>query len=440
MMEDKDRILHNAGWIIGCKVFQAVIQLVIGMLTARYLGPGDYGLVNYAASLTAFVVPFMQLGLQATIVQKYILHPEKNGEIAGTCLLMTLISGLLSMLGVVGFSLAVNGTETTTVMVCALYSVSLVTQAAELLQYWFQAKMLSKHSSLAMLCAYAAASVYKVVLLFSGSSVYWFALSHAVEYGMTGLFLLAAYRRCGGQKLCFSRRTAKTLFAKSRYYIVAALMITVFHNTDHVMLKLMCGNAENGFYTCAVTCACTANFLYYGIIDAAKPVILENSRKTDGSFENSMAQMYGLVFWVCAVQGVAFSLLAEPIVLFLYGREFLDAVPVLRILIWQMPFSYLGSVRSIWILAAEQHPVLWRVNLGGIVANVCLNALLIPSWGSSGAAAASVATQFFVNFAAGFLMPQLRPGHRLMLRGLDPRYLRKELSALCKQHKITPNR
>ena len=32
-------VLHNAAWIIGCRVIQSVLQLVVGMLCARYLGP-----------------------------------------------------------------------------------------------------------------------------------------------------------------------------------------------------------------------------------------------------------------------------------------------------------------------------------------------------------------------------------------------------------------
>ena len=105
-------------WIIGCKIAQAVIQLIIGMLTARYLGPANYGLVNYAASITAFATPFMQLGLQSTLVQEYIHAPQKNGEILGTSMAMSLISGAFSMLGVIGFALVANRGEPITIIVC----------------------------------------------------------------------------------------------------------------------------------------------------------------------------------------------------------------------------------------------------------------------------------------------------------------------------------
>ena len=67
--------------------------------------------------------------------------------------------------------------------------------------------------------------------------------------------------------------------------------------------------------------------------------------------------------------------------------------------------------------------MLWKINLTGAVANVLLNAVLIPRWGAVGAAFASLVTQFFTNFILGFLFRPIRENNRLMLTGIDPRFL-----------------
>ena len=59
-----NKVFKNASWIIFCKIVQAVLNLVVTMLSARYLGPSGYGLINYAASVVAFVTPIMQLGVK----------------------------------------------------------------------------------------------------------------------------------------------------------------------------------------------------------------------------------------------------------------------------------------------------------------------------------------------------------------------------------------
>ena len=80
-------------------------------------------------------------------------------------------------------------------------------------------------------------------------------------------------------------------------------------------------------------------------------------------------------------------------------------------------------IRNIWILAEEKYDLLWRINLCGAIANVILNAFMIPSWGAWGAALASMLTQLFMNFVLGFLMPSLRPNNRLMMKGLHPKQI-----------------
>ena len=103
-----NRVFRNAKWIIGCKIIQSIIQMIVGMLTARYLGPSNYGLIDYAASITAFAIPVMQLGLQSTLVQEYVDSPEKEGEIIGTQLVMNMLAAVACMIGVTTFAAAAN--------------------------------------------------------------------------------------------------------------------------------------------------------------------------------------------------------------------------------------------------------------------------------------------------------------------------------------------
>ena len=96
----KSRVMKNATWIVGCKVIQSLLTLCIGMMTARYLGPSNYGLISYAASVVAFFVPIMQLGFSATLVNEIIVHPEKEGVLVGTALSFNIISAIICVIGV----------------------------------------------------------------------------------------------------------------------------------------------------------------------------------------------------------------------------------------------------------------------------------------------------------------------------------------------------
>ncbi len=424
------RVVKNAAWMIGVQILRSILALVISMLTARYLGPSNFGLISYAASVVAFVVPIMQLGLPNILVQEFVDKPRQEGELVGTSVTLNLLSSLACILGVASFVGLVNAGETTTMVVCLLYSLLLVTQAGELVQYWFQARLASKYVSLTALAVYAIVSAYKIFLLISDKSIYWFAVSSALDHALLGAALLCIYKRQSGARLGFSPALAKDLLAKGRYYILANLMVTVFAQTDRIMLKLMLNDAAAGYYSAAVSCAGITSFVFVAILDSMRPMILESKKRDRAQFENNVSLLYSLIIYLSLAQSVAITALAPLLVKLLYGGAYASTVGILQVLVWYSTFSYVGAVRNIWMLAEGKQKYLWVINLSGAIANVVLNACLIPLFGGVGAAVASLLTQIFANVILGAVIPPIRQSHRLMLKGATPGFLIKSIGKL----------
>ena len=425
----ENKVINNAKWIVLCKLAQSVLQLVVGMISARYLGPSNYGLINYAASIVAFAIPIMRLGFDATLVREYVESPEQEGKIAGTSMVLNLISGVACTIAVIGFSAVSNVNDRTTILVCGLYSLSLIFAAAEMIQYWFQYKLLSKYSSVVMLGAYFAVSAYKIFLLITQKSVFWFAVTHSIEYGLIALCLFAVYYKKGG-RLSFSWSLGKKMLKNSRHYILAALMLVIIQNTDHIMLTLMIGKAENGFYAAAISAAGIFQFVYTAIVDSYRPVILANKKEASAEYALNMTRLYSLTLYLSLAQSLVFTVGGKIIIGILYGTDYAQAVPVFRILVWFLAFAVMGSVRNVWILAEQKQRYLWIINLGGALFNIALNLLLIKPFGACGAAFASLLTQAFSNFVLGFIWKPLRENNKLILNSLRPKFAFEEAKKL----------
>ena len=418
-----NRVVKNAAWIIACRVIQAVLALLVTMLSARYLQPAGYGLINYAASIVAFVAPIMQLGLNSILVQECVNAPEKEGETLGTALTMSFFSGLFCILGVIAFAYVCNPHEKQTIIVCALYGVLLVFQALSMMEYWFQAKLKSKYTSIVMLIAYAVTSAYKILLLVFGGHIYWFALSQALDYLLIAVALLVLYKMLSKQKLRFSWAAAKRMFAKSKHYIVSSLMVTIFAQTDRIMIKHMIDDSATGYYSAAVACAGMSGFVFGAIIDSARPSIFESKKADTGDFERNVSRLYSVIIYLSLLQCIVITCFSPLIVKILYGNDYGPAVNALRLIVWYTTFAYLGSVRNIWILAESKQKYLWILNLSGAVMNVLLNFIFIPFWGIMGAALASLITQIFTNVIMNVIVWPIRRNNLLMWKGLNPRLL-----------------
>ena len=430
---NKNRVVKNASWIIGIQLIKSLLGMVISMLTARFLGPSNFGLINYAASIVAFVTPIMYLGLTGVLVQEIVNTPEKEGEILGTSVTMTFLSSLLCVIGVISVSAIANHGEKDTIIVCALYSILLIFQSFEMVIYWFQAKLLSKYSSVVSLAAYILVSGYKIYLLATQKSIYWFAVSNALDYMIIALGAAVVYKKLGGRPLRFNFNTAKHLFSKSRYYIVSNMMIAIFAQTDRIMLKLMIDDAATGYYSAAVTCAGMTGFVFSAIIDSFRPMIFDDKKNNEKQYEKDMCRLYGIIIYLSLIQSLAITLFSGLIIQILYGAAYSASINVLKLVVWYTTFSYLGSVRNIWILAEDKQKYLWIINLSGALANVVLNYILIPIMGIMGAALASLVTQIFTNVLTGFIIRPIRYSNTLMLRALNPKEMIKAIKVLIKR-------
>ena len=432
-MNERSRVVKNASWIIGAQIVKALLGLVISMFTARYLGPSNYGLINYAASIVAFAAPIMYLGLKNILVQEIVTAPHREGETLGTSICLSFCSSILCIAGIAAFVSIANAGEQETLIVCLLYSGLLVFQSVELIVYWFQARLLSKYSSIVSLCAYILVSAYKVFLLVTSKGIYWFTLSNAIDYCIISGTLLFIYRRKSVQKLRFSWKTARALLGRSKYYIVSDLMIVIYGQTDRIMLKLMIGDTETGYYSAAIYCAGLASFVFTAIIDSMRPMIFQRKTESTTAFEACVSQLYSVVIYLAAAYSAAMTLFAPLVIRVLYGHEYLAAIPVLQIVVWYCTASYLGGARDIWILAESKQKHLLLINALGAGLNILLNAIFIPIWHAAGAATASVITQYAINIIfTSVYKPTRRTGY-LMLKGCDPRVILSVIRSLTKK-------
>ena len=270
----RNKEVKNAGWLIGGKILQMAISLVVGVITARYLGPSNYGLIGYGTAYVSFFAAFCSLGLNSVIIKDFIDNPHEQGEAIGSAIVMRIISSLLSSIMIISFVAVVDKGETVTIIVVALCSVGTIFHVFETFNFWFQAQYKSKITSIATFLAYVITALYKIILLILGKDVRWFAFSTSVDYIVVAVFLFLAYKMHGGDRIRFSLKKSKSLLKVSYNYILSAVMISVYGQTDKLLLKHMLDESAVGYFTIATTICTMWVFVLQAIVDSMYPTIL----------------------------------------------------------------------------------------------------------------------------------------------------------------------
>lgn len=415
----KNKTVKNAGWIITEKILQMAISLVVSLLTARYLGPSNYGLINYAVSFTSFFAAFCNLGINSLLVKELVDNPEQEGMVLGTSLWLRGISSFLSAITIITVVSIIDRNEATTIWVVALCSLGLIFQVFNTFNYWFQRHLISKYTAIATLVAYIIMAIYRIVMIVTNQKVVWFALATSIDYIVVAVLLIFYYKKLKGQKLSVSWKYGKELLSRSKHFILAGLMVSIYGQTDKFMLKQMLDVTQTGYYATATTINGMWCFILAAIIDSIHPTIMEAHKAgNEESFKTKNRQLYAIVLYVSIAVVIIFNIFAELIIFILYGKAYMPAAMPLRIVSWYTAFSYLGTARSAWIVCKGKQNHLVKIYAIAALGNVLLNYFLIPVWGANGAALASTISQILTGFILPFFIKDLRENAVLMLEGI----------------------
>lgn len=408
--------VRNAKWMIAEQIVQLGISVVLSVLTTRYLGPSNFGVISYCAAYVSFFTSVCTLGLEGIIIKELVNHRDREGEIVGTGIVMRLAASVLSIIAILLILLVVDPGNPLILKVAFLQSLVLIFKAFELIDYWFQSYLRSKYVAIIKSISYVLVAAYKIYILATGKSVEWFAFSTTLDFLLIAVMIVILYYRNGGTKLVFSMQTAKNLLRQSYHFILSGLVITVYTQMDKVMIGKMLDNTQVGLYSVALAICNYWILIPMAIINSARPTIMEEKKNgNEALYEKRIRQLYAVLIWMGIAVSLVVSVLSHFILTLLYKEAYADAAPALSIAIWYTTFSTLGSARSIWIICEDKNTYVKRFMLWGALLNLILNALFIPLWGINGAAIATLVTQAFTCLFAPMLYKPTRPHTKLIV-------------------------
>ncbi len=424
MMKNKE--MKNAGWIIGERVLQMLLSLIIGSLSARYLGPQNYGALNYTASFVTFFTSIATLGMDGVIIKKMIADPEHEGDYLGGCALLRFISSVLSSASILVIVFFLNLNEPEKLLLAALQSLQLLFNAFNILDAWFRRYLKSKYISIGKCIAYITVMIYKFVLIVTSKSIEWFAFANSLSSLSIAILLFVFYKKNNGQRINFNFSYGFSVLKDSYHYILSGLMVSIYGQMDKIMIGKMLSDTQVGLYTTATAICTMWNFVPSAIIHSLLPGIVELKEKNDEEgYEKRLSQLYSIIIWMCLLVSLIIFVAAPLIIFMLYGSEYSGALNTLRIAIWFEVFSMIGVVRDVWVLCEDKNKyVKYFLGIGAVI-NLILNAMLIPTLGIEGAAIATLITQISTSILSPAIFKNTRTNLKFVWSGFTFKWYRK---------------
>jgi O-antigen/teichoic acid export membrane protein len=384
--EQLHKAIGNTGWLLFDRIFRMGVGLVLSAWVARYLGPAQLGELAYVISFLAFFQAASNLEASNFIVRDVAQNPQESSVILGTALWTRLLFGACSWALAVLIVFLLHPAEHRLILLTAIIGATLVFQASDTVDLWFQSQSQSKRTVIARLLSFLFSNGVKVILLVCKAPLIAFAGVMCLEAATMALSLALSYRRFPTEsRWRGSIQQAKTLLHLCWPFIVIGFMIAIFSRIDQIMLKEILGERELGIYAAALPFSQAWNIIPTTLVTSLAPFVARKKIQDERQYQDNLVKIFRL-FAILAFLGASLTALVAPwIIMVMYGSQYQGSAQILRIHVFSNLFIFQGAAQALWVTNDNVRMVTLLASILAALISVGSNALLIGKFGILGA-------------------------------------------------------
>jgi O-antigen/teichoic acid export membrane protein len=244
--------------------------------------------------------------------------------------------------------------------------------------------------------------IEKALIIFLGSLVlivgfgletlwFTFLFSSAIAFVISIIILLKKVTKFS---LELDPYFIKKFVKKALPFAVMNIFIIIYFRIDMVMISMMRGDLQVGWYSAAYKFVEVSILIPNIIMIPIYPVFSKLYVSSLSSLTSIYKQVLKIMIIISLPIPIVVMIISEKIILVLYGASFINATPALMILIWAIPSIYLTFVLGALLPAINKQAINTITTGICMILNVLLNLILIPSYGYLGAGVSTVVTEW----------------------------------------------
>lgn len=405
----KEAIVQNLFWAVLGKIVNLISGLFVGILVARYLGPEQYGLMNYVISYVFLFLTFSMFGLDSIEVREEARKQKDYQTIIGTAFGLKIIFSIIFMALVILTSWQLDADAFTTMLI-AIYSLTIILNSFRVIRNYFMAIVQNEFVVKAEIYSTLIGIGIKLLLLLMSAPLVWFLIAYTFD----GLLLSSGYWMAYHTKIGsikdwhFNRKYAIFLLKESFPLLLTNMAVIIYQRIDQVMIGQMIDKESVGYFSVASRFVEVLIYIPMMLAQTITPVLVRIREQSEQDYIRKGQQFMNLSLWLSIFAAAITSLLSFWIVRLTFGEAYLPAVAVLQIMSFKAASVALSNTAGAMLVTEGlQRWAIFRDGFGCIVC-VVLNYLLLPHYGIIAAAFVAIAS----NVAAGYLADAMIPAYR----------------------------
>ncbi len=214
-----------------------------------------------------------------------------------------------------------------------------------------------------------------------------------VFFGVRAALLIAylvGLQRVGVLGWSYSQRRSLRFLNRWRIFAAENWMATIYTNLDVIVLSWISGEVATGIYSAAWKIVRLGSVVAKSYTTAVFPVMSRLYAESRDSFTRLYRHTIRVMCAIALPVIVVVSVMPDRFIGLLYSDEYVDAGPVLQVLIWVMLIDFLNPFLSHALFAQGRQDRSMRVAGISLFVNVIATYFLVHRFGAVGAAMGTV--------------------------------------------------
>lgn len=405
----KQTVAKNTVWLAISNIGGRLIKAAIVIYAARILGASEYGVFSYAVTLAGFLSVFSDPGINSVLMRDVAKSSEEERARVFSATMVikaTLIVFCACLIIFVGpYFTTLPGAKILLPVTAVILSFDSV---REFLVSLMRGKEKMQWDAGIFLFTNLAIVILGFAFIMKSPTAYALSWGYATGLVIGATFaIIVTWRDIKEALTHFSTKLIKPIIQSAWPFAITGAIGMLFTNTDILIISWMKTAADVGIYSAAIR---IIQILYVvpGIVQMGTLPLFSRLAKIDNiKFRTALEQTVSLVFLISLPVALGGIILGGPMMTFLFGNAFASGSPALKLLLATLVIDYPGTIIVNAIFAYSHQKSLIISSALGATANVGLDLLLIPRWGMTGSAVATLIAQILTNGYLWYTMKKI---------------------------------
>jgi len=397
LMSTIRRITKNLSVLFLSQILTYTLGFFTLMYTARYLGVDGFGTLSFALAFTGIFSVLMDLGLNTLTIREVARNKSLAKEYIANITLIKIILGLItiSLILVIVTLLGYNQETIQVVIYIAIYNI--FTAFSQMFYSVFQAHEKMEYQSLGNILNSILLLVGVFIAITYGFNIYQFSSIYTFVGMLVLVYALLVFsRRFSLPTIKLDLKLWKSLIKESWPFAVTGISINLYLWIDTIILSVIKGSEAVGLYNASYRLILVLLFIPIIFNNTLFPLMSQYYISSKKSLKYTFDKLFKIMIVIGFPIGVGTLLIADKVIMIIYGSQFAGSVIALQILIWSTFLIFARSPFERLLESSNKQLSVTKIFIFGAIFNSILNIIFIPQFSYVGAAVITVLTDILV--------------------------------------------